>query len=206
MKTSNKRLVFALVAATVASSVYAGYHLVLSPEADGAVESRSDKSLARIKTATTVLPAKTRSAWDMPKFQLKGLDGAVHGLEEWKGQVIMLNFWASWCASCQYEIKDFVRYQEQYGDRGLQIIGLGLDEARKLQNVKRTLGINYPVLVMDPVNDLNMLADWGNDKQFIPYTVVIAADGEINYIHRGQMDDIAFNEFVLPLLPGAKQK
>jgi peroxiredoxin len=142
----------------------------------------------------------------MPKFQLKGLDGVVHGLEDWKGQVIMLNFWASWCATCQYEIKDFVHYQEQYGADGLQILGLGLDEERKLRNVKRTLGINYPVLVMDPIEDLHILTDWGNDKQFIPYTVVINASGEIHYIHRGQMDDLAFNKFVLPLLPGESSK
>jgi peroxiredoxin len=206
MKMLNQRIVLAVAAVTIAGSVYAGYQLTVDSGAETAIESPVGERPGSMKTATTVLPSKTRSAWDMPKFQLKGLDGVVHGLEDWKGQVIMLNFWASWCATCQYEIKDFVHYQEQYGADGLQILGLGLDEERKLRNVKRTLGINYPVLVMDPIEDLHILTDWGNDKQFIPYTVVINASGEIHYIHRGQMDDLAFNKFVLPLLPGESSK
>jgi peroxiredoxin len=206
MKMLNHRIVLTVAAVTIAGSVYAGYQLTVDTGAETAIESPAVERPGTMKTATTVLPSKTRSAWDMPKFQLKGLDGVVHGLEDWKGQVIMLNFWASWCATCQYEIKDFVHYQEQYGADGLQILGLGLDEERKLRNVKRTLGINYPVLVMDPIEDLHILTDWGNDKQFIPYTVVINASGEIHYIHRGQMDDLAFNKFVLPLLPGESSK
>ena len=186
-----------LAAIVLAGSVYAGYYFNLTT-------TPITTSADNIHTASMVLPAKTKNAWQVHPFKLKGLDGATHTLEEWKGRVIMLNFWASWCAPCQYEIKDFVRYQEEYGDRGLQILGLGVDEARKLGNVKRTLGINYPVLVVDPVNDMHILAEWGNKKQFIPYTVVIAANGEINYIHRGQMDDLAFNEYVLPLLEGEK--
>lgn len=155
---------------------------------------------AHPRTTTTTLPIKTNNAWDLPAFQLPGLDGQSHSLSDWKGKVILLNFWASWCAPCQAEIKDFVRYQDQYGERGLQIVSLGLDEARKLGNVQRTLGINYPVLVADPVNDAGILDDWGNAKQIVPYTVVIGRDGRLNYIHRGQLDDNSFREFVLPLL------
>lgn len=152
------------------------------------------------KTTTTALPERTNNAWEMKPFHLKGLDGETHSLNEWKGKVIMLNFWASWCAPCQYEIKDFIKYQEEFAGKGLQIIGLGIDEERKLRNVSRTFGINYPVLIADPGGDAGILAQWGNDKQMVPYTVVIDRDGRIKYIHRGQLEDDAFKEFVLRLL------
>ncbi|WP_428623482.1 TlpA family protein disulfide reductase [Sedimenticola sp.] len=152
------------------------------------------------RTATTTLPAKTRNAWSLPPFSLQGLDGKQHSLSEWKGQVIMLNFWASWCAPCQYEIRDFVRYQEQYATKGLQIIGLGIDEERKLQNASRSLSVNYPVLIADPANSDALLTEWGNPQRIVPYTVIIDRNGEITYIHRGQLDQETFNEFVLPLI------
>ena len=82
-------------------------------------------------------------------------------------------------------------------------LGMGLDEERKLRNVARTLGINYPVLVADPVKHPGLLPQWGNPTQIVPYTVVIDRDGRLKYIHRGRMEADAFAEFVLPLLPSA---
>ncbi len=86
----------------------------------------------------------------------------------------------------------------------LQVIGLGLDEERKLRNVARTLEINYPVLVADLANPDNaaLLPQWGNSEQIVPYTVVISQTGRMVYIHRGRMCDEEFNLYVKPLLEG----
>ncbi len=152
------------------------------------------------QTATTALPEKTNNAWEMAPFALESLDGGKHSLEDWKGKVIMMNFWASWCAPCQYEIPEFVQYQKTYGSRNLQLVGIGVDQKRKLANVARSLGINYPVLVLPPKDSRGLMSKWGNNSGIIPYTVVIASDGRIKYIHRGQMDEDAFNRYVKPLL------
>jgi len=136
----------------------------------------------------------------MTPFQLRDLKGELHTLSDWKGKVIMMNFWASWCSPCQYEIPEFVHYQQQYGKEGLQIIGIGVDEKRKLANVARSLGINYPVLVLEPSVSRQLMSKWGNDTGIIPYTVVIARDGRIKYIHRGQMGGEEFDTYVKPLL------
>lgn len=156
--------------------------------------------VASPKTASMALPEKTNNAWEMNPFHLRDLQGKMRSLEDWKGKVIMMNFWASWCGPCQYEIPEFVAYQEKYADKGLQLIGIGVDEQRKLANVARTLGMNYPVLVLDPAASGRLMAKWGNDTGIIPHTVVIAKDGRIKYIHRGQMDEEVFNTYVLPLL------
>jgi len=143
---------------------------------------------------------RTNNAWEMPVFRLRGVDGKLHQLDEWKGKVILLNFWASWCAPCQYEIKEFVKYQQAYGPQGLQIIGMGVDEARKLRNASRTLGVNYPVLFADPKGNGKLMRQWGNRTGVVPYNVIIDRDGRIAFIHRGPMDRSAFEQKVLRLL------
>ncbi len=143
---------------------------------------------------------KEKQAPGQPDYSYKGLDGEMHSLTEWNGKVVMLNFWASWCSPCLNEIKEFVHYQEQYGKRGLQIIGLGLDEARKLKNVARTLGINYPVLVAEPGSNRKLLAKWGNSSGLIPYTVFFDKSGKLSGSHKGVIDDQTFEQKILPLL------
>ena len=136
-------------------------------------------------------------------FFLPGLDGESHSLADWKGKVVMLNFWATWCSPCLFEIRDLVAFQKQYKARGLQIIGLGFDEERKLRNVQRSLEINYPVLIADPVGNDGLMKQWGNSSGAVPYTVVIDRDGRMAYVHHGLLSRDVFDENVLPLLDKA---
>jgi peroxiredoxin len=139
-------------------------------------------------------------------FLLRDLEGVNHTLAEWKGKVIMLNFWATWCAPCQAEIGDFNAIQEEYRAQGLQIVGLGLDAEQKLRNVQRTLEINYPVLVVDPARNITLMKQWGNSSGIIPYTVVIDRDGQIKFTHLGPLHRDLFEESVLPLLGKGEAK
>ena len=135
-----------------------------------------------------------------PALQLKGLDGATHSLDQWRGKIILLNFWASWCAPCQAEIPAFVDYQSTYGPRGLQVIGVGVDQERKLLAMQQRLAINYPVLVLDPAASRSTMADWGNPSGVIPYTVVIDRQGRRRHSHLGEWQQGDFVDRVLPLL------
>jgi thiol-disulfide isomerase/thioredoxin len=96
----------------------------------------------------------------IPALALPDLEGQERSLADWKDRVILLNFWATWCAPCRYEIPDLIEFQARHGPEGLQVVGIGLDEERKLANFARTLRINYPVLVADPQRDLQLLRDW----------------------------------------------
>lgn len=132
-----------------------------------------------------------------PDLMLKDIQGVSHRLSEWAGKVILLNFWATWCPPCRYEIPAFIEYQNQYADKGLQIIGVALDDKNKVENFVRTLGINYPVLLTD---DNQLLNQWGNEDQLLPYTIIINQSGEIHTTHRGIFDDLAFEYQLRPLL------
>lgn len=140
------------------------------------------------------------NAWKLPPLILNDLNGNKRNLYDWHGKVIMLNFWATWCGPCQIEITDFINYQSRYADQGLQIIGVGLDELRKLRNFVRTVGINYPILQADPERQYSLLNQWGNPFGVLPFTVVIAKDGHLVFMQQGILNQKTFNTIVKPLL------
>lgn len=195
--TISRNIPFILAAVVAAGTAIAGNDFGQSSR-DSAVAITPKQPAA--ETTSKTLPSKADKEREMKSFSLMGLDGVRHSLADWNGKVIVLNFWATWCSPCLYEIRDFVVYQEQYKARGLQIIGLGLDDAKKLRNVQRTLEINYPVLVADPVGNSGLMKLWGNSSGVVPYTVVIDRDGRMTYTHRGPMNRDVFDEYVLPLL------
>ena len=140
------------------------------------------------------------NAWELPPLILNDLDGKKHNLYDWHGKVIMLNFWATWCGPCQIEIPDFIEYQTQHADKNLQIIGVGLDEVRKLRNYVRTVGINYPILQADPELQYSLLNQWGNPYGVLPFTVIIGKDGHLVFMQQGILNKKAFDMMVKPLL------
>ncbi len=136
----------------------------------------------------------------IPDISYPDLSGTPQNLRQWRGKVLLLNFWASWCSPCLAEIRHLTGFQRDYGTDGLQIVGLGVDEPRKLQNVQRSLQINYPVLVADSKQSKSILKAWGNKTGMIPYTVVFDQEGRIVQAHRGILGEAEFDELVKPLL------
>ncbi|MFZ0467600.1 MAG: TlpA disulfide reductase family protein [Thiogranum sp.] len=189
------RLVFfaAVIPAVVVSEAGIDRQAPVSSSALGAFTQAVEKNRGLLSVAVT-------NAWDLPPLVLDDLDGERRSLYDWRGRVIVLNFWASWCGPCQSEIPQLVRYQQDYQGAGLQVIGVALDKARKVRNVVRTLRINYPVLVADPENDQSLLRLWGDAQQVLPYSVVIGRDGHIHFTQVGIMDEKIFEDYVLPLL------
>lgn len=160
-----------------------------------------------IFTYTTSSSAETKNnkrgisnAWELPPLILNDLSGEEHNLYDWHGKVILLNFWATWCGPCQIEIPDFIKYQSRYADKGLQVIGVGLDEVRKLKNYVRTVGINYPILQADPESQYSLLKQWGNSYGILPFTVIIARDGHFVFMQQGILNHQTFEKVVKPLL------
>jgi thiol-disulfide isomerase/thioredoxin len=143
---------------------------------------------------------KITNAWELSPLILPDLAGNTHNLYEWQGKVIILNFWATWCGPCQIEIPHLIRYQNLYAAKGLQIIGVGLDEVQKMRNFVRTVGINYPILQADPEDYYPLLSKWGNPFGTLPYTVVLDRQGKFVLMQQGVFSDESFNKLVLPLL------
>jgi peroxiredoxin len=120
-----------------------------------------------------------------PDFSLKDIRGNEVTLGNYKGKVLFLNFWATWCPPCRAEIPDFIAAYEANKSRGLEILGLSVDDmaADKLQSFIEQAKISYPVALATLG-----LVDAFRPGQYIPSTIVIDKKGIIRHRHVGQMD------------------
>ncbi len=109
-----------------------------------------------------------------PAFTLLDLNGKSVSLSDFKGKVVILNFWATWCPPCKKEIPDFIDLQTQYGSKGVQIVGIALDQPDKVRAFAQQNGLNYSVLLGDQETALKYGGITG-----IPTTVVIDRKGKI---------------------------
>jgi thiol-disulfide isomerase/thioredoxin len=104
--------------------------------------------------------------------------GATHSLAQFRGRLLVVNFWATWCAPCREEMPAFTRLQARWSDRGVQFVGLARDEPAKVSRFGRDLGINYPLWVgEDEVDELSRRL--GNRLGVLPYTVILDRQGRV---------------------------
>ena len=111
-----------------------------------------------------------------PDFTLTSLDGKTVRLSDFRGKAVLLNFWATWCEPCKIEMPWFVEMQKQYGDQGLQILGVAMDDAspKDISQFAKEMGVNYPIVIgRDSVGDA-----YGG-VQFLPATFYIGRDGKV---------------------------
>jgi len=130
---------------------------------------------------------------------LADLTGGAQTLGQWQGQVLVVNFWATWCAPCREEIPGFVRMQERYGPRGLQFVGIAIDQPDKVAEFSREFHINYPLL-MGGLETMELMRQAGNRAGVLPYTLVIARDGKLVSREPGGLKESRLERIIQPLL------
>ena len=134
-----------------------------------------------------------------PLFKLKDIEDKVRDVKEWDGQVLMINFWATWCPPCRREMPAFIELQEKYKDKGFTIIGIALDEKQAVIDFTDPMGMNYPILMAEQEGIIISKA-YGNNLGVLPFTVIIDRKG--NIIHR-QRNELTFEQvegMIKPLL------
>jgi thiol-disulfide isomerase/thioredoxin len=111
-------------------------------------------------------------------LRLPDLDNRLQTIADWKGKVVVVNFWATWCGPCRDEIPLFVKLQSQYAARGLQFIGIAIDRPEKVRPFAREFGMNFPILI-GGFDTLELGRKIGNKAGVLPFTVVLGRDGRI---------------------------
>ncbi|MDZ4261960.1 MAG: TlpA disulfide reductase family protein, partial [Pseudomonadota bacterium] len=106
-------------------------------------------------------------------------------INQWQGKVRVINFWATWCPPCKREIPDLIELQASYGNQGLQIIGIALDNRAAVSEYVEESGINYPILLGDEA--VEVAEKLGNDMGILPYTVIVDQLGNIAYVRYGEV-------------------
>lgn len=134
-------------------------------------------------------PATQRDApVPRPEFWLPDVDGRRHGIAEWDGKLLMMNFWATWCPPCLHEIPVFIMLQERYADRGVQFLGIAIDDAPKVRAFAEEIGLNYPTL-HGQLDAIEVMTAYGNKAGGLPFTVMIDPSGNIVARHPGELNE-----------------
>ena len=132
-----------------------------------------------------------------PELKLKDIKGRQLRLSDYRGKVVLINFWATWCPPCRTEIPDLVRLQRDHRSRGLRVIGVTYPP-EKLAEVRRFVGfarVNYPVVLGSKQTKLLFTA-----SETLPMTIVVGRDGIVYDIIEGILLPEEFEQKIRPLL------
>lgn len=185
----------------IAGALAIGVSLLTVPSPKVLAHKCLECSMAVLQSLTPSTPAradlKSPSARTVaPTFQLQDADGKIVDLADLKGQVILVNFWATWCEGCQVEIPWFIEFQKQYKSGGLVVVGVSLD-ADGWKSVRPWLAerkINYPIVLGDDA----LAKKYGLDA--MPLTALVDRNGRIADVHHGLVDRAATQGRIKALL------
>jgi thiol-disulfide isomerase/thioredoxin len=131
--------------------------------------------------------------------RLPDMDGKPLALEHWRGKVLVVNFWATWCVPCREEIPAFIKVQDKLGAKGLQIVGIAVDQLDKVRPYAAEMKINYPILVGD-LEAVDLARQAGNRLGGLPFTAVFDRHGKAVHTQLGGINQQKLEAMVQPLL------
>lgn len=162
----------------------------------------SKKLIGKLLAAGTLLLATAAGAVTQqdiaPDFTLKSLEGSNLRLEEYRGQVVLINFWASWCGPCRQEMPILDRLHQRYEDTGFAVLGVNVEgDAGPAQQLVNETHVSFPVLI-----DEGQKVSEAYDLEAMPSTYVVDRDGKVRYVHRGYKpgDEAKYVEIVKALI------
>ncbi len=170
-----------IMAAVAIMAASGGYFvaMILSPESGQQDYSPAAEALA-INRIEDLLGQRR------PDFELSDLKGATVSAADFEGKIMLVNFWASWCKPCIEEMPMLTRLQQDYASRGLQVVGIALDDAEKAREFASELAINYPILV-GSIDTILAGRRYGNRSGMLPYTVLVGSDGIVRWAYLGAL-------------------
>jgi thiol-disulfide isomerase/thioredoxin len=130
---------------------------------------------------------------------LPDLEGKTQQLAQWRGKVVVVNFWATWCEPCREEMPEFVRAQQEFGPKGLQFVGIAVDQADKAAGFARELNVNYPVLI-GGYEAMELSKGLGNRLVALPFTVVIDRQGNVAHTQLGPLKKAQLRSIISKLI------
>ncbi|NDV11425.1 TlpA family protein disulfide reductase [Crenobacter sp. HX-7-9] len=142
-------------------------------------------------------PAAQASALTATPFAT--LAGKTQTLADYRGRVVVVNFWASWCAPCREEMPLLERLRNRWQAKGGEVVGIALEDARSAAAMARSLGVRYPILVGN-ADTLALMRSLGNQAGGLPFTVVLDREGRVVARLTGKLSEQNLRDAVEPRL------
>ena len=109
-------------------------------------------------------------------------------LDEFSGRVVLINFWATWCAPCRKEMPMLQAVHEEFESQGLSLLGIALDDVQRARDFADQFGIGYPILV--GAGDVMATGvAYGNEAGLLPYSVLIDRQGVVRWTYLGELKE-----------------
>ena len=131
--------------------------------------------------------------------KLMGLDDQVQPFEQWRGKVLVVNFWATWCGPCREEIPGFIEFQERYRKSGVQFVGVAIDQKERVVPYVKEMGVNYPIVV-GGMETLEFARQLGNNASVLPFTLVVDRAGKVSNVVAGIIRPEKLETLLKPLM------
>jgi peroxiredoxin len=179
MKTLSRRLgsrlIYLVVAVGAATAGFGLYH-TWSTEKGTRIRPQNPP----VRSATELI------GQHRPAFTLRDLDGERVSINRWDGNVVLINFWATWCPPCRKEIPEFVEILNRFEHRGFRVVGIAIDNRDAVKEFVASLDAGYPQL-MGEENGLELAKRYGNHYGALPYSVLLDRAGVIRFIKPGEL-------------------
>lgn len=133
-------------------------------------------------------------------LSLPDAQGNMQNVSQYKGKIVVLNFWASWCPPCREEMPELSQLHQKYQNKNVVVLGVAIDDLDAVKEFLKSAPVSYPVLVakserMDLSNQL------GNDQDVLPYTLIINTDGTVAKNYFGRINEPLLETTIDALLP-----
>ncbi len=126
---------------------------------------------------------------DLSTLIAKDLSGANVDLSQYRGKHLIINFWATWCPPCRKEIPLLIDVQKQYGENDVQVLGIAMDEADKIEKYMQDAGFNYPSLIADLNQTTRFSQALGYEFIALPFTFFLDRDGKLIHTKTGELKE-----------------
>jgi len=149
---------------------------------------RSLAALALLAVVPVAIAAENSPPSAILGASLQGTDGQVHHVDDWRGKVRIVNFWATWCAPCRSELPLLEAARAKWHGKGVEVIGVAVDQASEVKDFLASGPVHFPILVAEQGGQALMRAG-GNTYASLPFTLLIGPDGQVLQRHMGVLDE-----------------
>ncbi|MDP2826522.1 MAG: TlpA disulfide reductase family protein [Sulfuritalea sp.] len=177
----------AITIAGILSAIF-GYFAVNSSQPVSSIESTP------IQTSSVGMQASS-----IFRLTLPDSNGQTQALEQWRGKILVVNYWATWCPPCREEMPGFARLQEKFAAKGVQFVGISIDTVVKVAEFQKDTPVNYPLLIGD-AGAIDSSVALGNSRQALPFTAVIDRHGMVSAVKLGRFAEVDLERQLVDLI------